>query len=270
MGIPAERKHVETHACHFENRERGHRCEVVDGRSSFCCDEWREVCFRLHIRGPERLVGQQDGPQEVQEHCIVLRIPPSERPAPRDGEQTSDPYPCDTCLTTISLFFLAVAALFCHIKKGSSDFKCRVFSTFASEVDPEPQAGPFGTPLEFGEAYCELSASGWINCVTWTPSGATLVYAGHDSSIHFATFAASSAPVVCSVKVTDLPYCSLLAVSEKAVVAVGYDFNPSVFTAASSSNWSLLGKLEVKVEAVAASSSLLMSASCCRSDMGAC
>lgn len=88
--------------------------------------------------------------------------------------------------------------------------------------------------------------------MTWTPSGSTLVYACHDSSIHFATFSADSAPVVCSVKLADLPYCSLLAVSEKAVVAVGYDFNPSVFTAASSANWGLLGKLEVKVQAVAA------------------
>ena len=45
----------------------------------------------------------------------------------------------------------------------------------------------FGSPLEFGEAYSEMTSNGWPN-VAWTPSGNTLVYGGHDSSIHFATF----------------------------------------------------------------------------------
>lgn len=62
---------------------------------------------------------------------------------------------------------------------GSSDFKCRVFSTFAADVDgSRVDAGPFETPVEFGETYAELSARGWVNAVAWSPSGQILAYAG--------------------------------------------------------------------------------------------
>lgn len=62
---------------------------------------------------------------------------------------------------------------------GCADFKCRVFSTFSTDVDGnEVNAGPFGSPLEFGEAYTEISALGWINAVAWSPSGSVLAFAG--------------------------------------------------------------------------------------------
>ncbi len=61
---------------------------------------------------------------------------------------------------------------------GSADFKCRVYSTFSSDVDSAPNAGPFGIPIEFGDTYIELSALGWINAVAWSPSGNVLAYAG--------------------------------------------------------------------------------------------
>ena len=62
---------------------------------------------------------------------------------------------------------------------GSSDFKCRVFSTFTTDVDgTRVDAGPFGVPQEFGEPYCELVALGWVNSVAWSPSGNILAYVG--------------------------------------------------------------------------------------------
>lgn len=64
---------------------------------------------------------------------------------------------------------------------GSADFKCRVFSTFDSTVDAAPSQGYFEKPLEFGEAYCEMSSSGWINSVAWSPSGDSLCYSGKHS-----------------------------------------------------------------------------------------
>lgn len=63
---------------------------------------------------------------------------------------------------------------------GCADFKCRVYSTFTAAVDGNNvNAGPFGKPLEFGEAYCEISAFGWINAVAWSPCGDVLAFAGH-------------------------------------------------------------------------------------------
>lgn len=46
------------------------------------------------------------------------------------------------------------------------------------QVDAAPDAGFFGKPLEFGEAYTELSAHGWVTAVAWSPSGDKLCFAG--------------------------------------------------------------------------------------------
>jgi len=121
---------------------------------------------------------------------------------------------------------------------GCADFKCRVFSTFAADVDgTNVNSGPFATPETFGESYCELSALGWVHAVAWSPSGAVLAYAGHDSSVHFATFGGAE-PVVRSVRLADLPLSSLLFLSETALVGGGHDFNPTIFTANKSGEWS--------------------------------
>lgn len=110
---------------------------------------------------------------------------------------------------------------------GSSDFKCRVYST-TCEVDASANAGDFGTPLEFGEPYVELTALGWVNAVAWSPSGRTLCFAGHDSSIHMATFVGGNVTEQV-IRFRDLPLCSLTFLSDRAVVGSGYDFNPLIF-----------------------------------------
>ena len=129
---------------------------------------------------------------------------------------------------------------------GSSDFKCRVFSTFASEVDTAPDPGVFGAPLEFGESYCELPCNGWVNAVAWTPSGETLIYAGHDSTIHFVKLDPGAAPAVLSRRSPELPYCSLLSLSDRSVIAVGHDFNPSTYVQSATGAWGFYGKIEAK------------------------
>lgn len=143
---------------------------------------------------------------------------------------------------------------------GSSDFKCRIYSTFDSSVDAAPDAGFFGKPLEFGEAYTELNAHGWITAVAWSPSGNSLCFAGHDSSLHIASFNEHTAGGVIPhqvIRFRELPLTCLTFVSEKAVVGAGHDFNPLVFTCTSGDgDWAFLDKLEKKkVEAVKETSS---------------
>ena len=69
---------------------------------------------------------------------------------------------------------------------GCADFKMRIYSTFATDVDGSAvDAGPFANshgPLEFGEVYVELSALGWIHAVAWSPSGNILAYTGQCQS----------------------------------------------------------------------------------------
>ena len=88
---------------------------------------------------------------------------------------------------------------------GSSDFKCRIFSAFVPNVDPEQTAGDFAAPQQFGEPYAELPASSWVHAVSWSPSGATLAYAAHDATIHFATVSGGEAAVTGTVRLNHLP-----------------------------------------------------------------
>lgn len=113
---------------------------------------------------------------------------------------------------------------------GSSDFKCKIFSAFTSDVDVNGVVcAPFASPLEFGEIYAEMSSLGWVNAVAWSPSGHTLCYAGQDSSIHFVNFGQDGTPLVQSLRFSQLPCTSLLYTSEFMVVGGGYDFNPLLF-----------------------------------------
>jgi actin related protein 2/3 complex, subunit 1A/1B len=131
---------------------------------------------------------------------------------------------------------------------GSSDFKCKVFSTFTSDVDTAGVlCAPFASPLEFGDIYAEMSCLGWVNAVAWSPSGHTLCYAGQDSSIHFVNFAEDGSPLVQSLRFSHLPITSLLYTSERAVMAGGFDFNPLIFGYSDrSGSWEFNRLLEVR------------------------
>jgi WD40 repeat protein len=62
---------------------------------------------------------------------------------------------------------------------GSTDLKCRVFSAFVSDVDGEPDSGPFPALAPFGEPMAEFdNASAWVNGVAWSPKGNRLAFAG--------------------------------------------------------------------------------------------
>ena len=117
--------------------------------------------------------------------------------------------------------------------------------------------GPFGAPLEFGEAYCELSATGWIHAVSWSPSGNTLAYASHSSTVYFATFVKQGEPIVRTVRLHGLPMTSLVFVTEGACIGGGHDYNPTIFLH-NNGSWAVNGVLddEKKSKAVNTSSSV--------------
>jgi actin related protein 2/3 complex subunit 1A/1B len=125
---------------------------------------------------------------------------------------------------------------------GCADFKCRVICTFNSDVDGQTvNLGPLATthaPTEFGEVYVELSSNAWVHAVAWSPSGNTLAYASHDSKVYVATFGVSAEPPVQVVRLPELPFTSLMFLSEKAFVGAGYDFNPTIYKL-SSGTWEL-------------------------------
>ncbi|CAM9404216.1 unnamed protein product [Ectocarpus fasciculatus] len=130
---------------------------------------------------------------------------------------------------------------------GSSDFKCNIFSVFSSDVDAAPDGGPFGAPVEFGDTYADFTSFGWVNAVAWSPSGAVLAFAGHDSSVHFVTFG-DSGPVCRTTRFKELPLCSLYFPSDSLMVGGGHEFNPVAFTGGSAvgSEWTSIGFLDRK------------------------
>ncbi|CAN6977106.1 unnamed protein product [Brassica oleracea var. botrytis] len=122
----------------------------------------------------------------------------------------------------------------------STDGKCRVFSTFIKGVDvKDPKAG---SPAEskFGEQILQLDLSySWAFGVKWSPSGNTLAYVGHSSMIYFVDDVGPS-PLAQSVAFRDLPLRDVLFISEKMVIGVGYDTNPTVFAADDTGIWSFV------------------------------
>ncbi|RGB41129.1 hypothetical protein C1646_796325 [Rhizophagus diaphanus] len=69
----------------------------------------------------------------------------------------------------------------------------------------------------------DFGDGGWIHSVTFSPSGEALAFAGHDSEISIAWGA------IKNIRLTGLPYLSLLWTSEEKIIAAGYDCAPVLF-----------------------------------------
>ncbi|CAI2163398.1 20472_t:CDS:2 [Funneliformis geosporum] len=111
---------------------------------------------------------------------------------------------------------------------GSADFKARVFSAFIKGgVDQKPPPTAWGDKLPFNTICGEFSngSGGWIHSVAFSPSGDALAFSGHDSAISIAY----PGGAIQSVRLTSLPYLSLIWTSEKNIIAAGYDFTPVLF-----------------------------------------
>jgi len=133
---------------------------------------------------------------------------------------------------------------------GGCDFKCRIFSAFIEGIDQ--QCGPdlFGMDKEtvFGECLMELDqCAGWVQGVAFSPSGTRVAFSGHGSTLSFAHFQPGSAPAVQTIHQKCLPTHKVFFSDENSVVALGFDFNPTVYGFSgsdSSPSWSEKKKLD--------------------------
>ncbi|GAB9465679.1 hypothetical protein Gpo141_00003078 [Globisporangium polare] len=131
---------------------------------------------------------------------------------------------------------------------GSTDLKCRVFSAYVSDVDGAPDSGPFPALAPFGEPLAEFdNANAWVNAVAWSPKGDRIAFAGHGSSLHLVHFGAPGQyPTVQSIRFAHHPLTRIMFLSNDAIVGVGYDFNPLLFSADASGFWSFLEFVDKK------------------------
>jgi len=114
---------------------------------------------------------------------------------------------------------------------GSSDMKARTFNAYIKDVD-----GKATNKLKFGDCLVEYTSKGWVHDVQFSPTGKWLAFIGHDSTVQFVDYAsqdqsqADSTPVETQIVRHDkLPFYRGLFLSDKAFVAVGYDFAPYAF-----------------------------------------
>eukprot|EP00735_Rhodelphis_limneticus_P003025 TRINITY_DN141_c0_g1::TRINITY_DN141_c0_g1_i1::g.14380::m.14380 TRINITY_DN141_c0_g1::TRINITY_DN141_c0_g1_i1::g.14380 ORF type:complete len:387 (+),score=98.96,sp/O96622/ARPC1_DICDI/42.32/2e-101,WD40/PF00400.27/3.6e+02,WD40/PF00400.27/1.8e-07,WD40/PF00400.27/0.98,WD40/PF00400.27/7.5e-07,WD40/PF00400.27/0.032,WD40/PF00400.27/2.1e+03,WD40/PF00400.27/0.25,Rax2/PF12768.2/66,Rax2/PF12768.2/0.0073,Rax2/PF12768.2/1.2e+03,Rax2/PF12768.2/3.7e+03,eIF2A/PF08662.6/3.3e+02,eIF2A/PF08662.6/0.02,eIF2A/PF08662.6/ len=119
---------------------------------------------------------------------------------------------------------------------GSSDFKCRIFSGFIKGVDKKGQhSQTFGEALPGAgskeDLLAEFECRGWVHSVAFSPSGQSLAFAGHDSSLTFVTLPATNGekPQVQLAKNNDLGYRVVTFISDDKLVAAGYDCNPALY-----------------------------------------
>ena len=147
---------------------------------------------------------------------------------------------------------------------ASTDLKCRVFSAYIKDVDGPPDAGPFETMPPFGEPLAEFdNASAWVNAVAWSPKGDCLAFASQGSSIHIVHFGAPgeyptiqvllrvTGRYLCgtdawmkrsqSIRFSRLPLMRIMFLSGSAIVGVGYDSNPMLFSQAANNFWYEIG-----------------------------
>ncbi|KAL7749091.1 ARP2/3 actin-organizing complex subunit Sop2 [Sorochytrium milnesiophthora] len=113
---------------------------------------------------------------------------------------------------------------------GSADNKfCKAFvlSAYIKGIDSKPPANPWGEKLPFNTVCADLPSVGWVHAIAFSPSGAAIAWASHDSSLTIHNAAQGTTAVV---RTSLLPFVSLIWLDESNIVAAGHDCTPVLFT----------------------------------------
>ncbi|KAH7171044.1 WD40-repeat-containing domain protein [Dactylonectria macrodidyma] len=132
---------------------------------------------------------------------------------------------------------------------GSTDAHARVLSSFIKGVDARPPPGVWGERLPFNTVCGEFlnNSAGWVHSVAFSPSGDSLAFAAHDSSITvvYPTGPDQAPRAVVTISTQMLPFKSLLWSAEDEIIAAGYDCEAFRFQG-SEAGWRLAGTIESK------------------------
>jgi len=123
------------------------------------------------------------------------------------------------------------------LASGCCDFKARTFSTWIKGVDPKDQKS------EFSSQKGDWSVKGWVHDIKWSPSGDSVAFVGHDSTLYISSH--EDKEPTHSVPTQFNTFKKLLWLSEHSIVTVGHDFTPICFSnKTSDSIWQCFGKAE--------------------------
>lgn len=113
------------------------------------------------------------------------------------------------------------------IAAGSTDYRCRVFSAWVKEVEAKPEANSWGSKLPFGQLLSEFVTTGWVNAVSFSPSGDHVAFASQDATLSIGWGGSNDALITSYGKF--LPFTNLEWIKVDEIVAVGHDRMPHVF-----------------------------------------
>lgn len=132
---------------------------------------------------------------------------------------------------------------------GSTDAHARVFSSYIKGVDQRPEPSVWGERLPFNTVCGEFlnNSAGWVHSVAFSPSGDSLAFAAHDSSITVVYPSGPDQPprAVVSLSTQLLPFKSLIWKAEDEIIAAGYDCEAFRFQGGEG-GWDLAGSVHAK------------------------
>lgn len=135
------------------------------------------------------------------------------------------------------------------LASGSTDGHARVFSAYIKGLDAKPEPTVWGSKLPF-QTLCGdyiTETGGWIQDVAFSPSGDSLAFVSHDSSIGiiYPEGEGAAPRSIINVKTNYLPFTSLLFVTENKLVVGGHNCNLVVFEG-DELNWTETLKVETQ------------------------
>jgi actin related protein 2/3 complex subunit 1A/1B len=119
------------------------------------------------------------------------------------------------------------------ICSASLDGTVQITSSYYEELDAASSAGPFGNVTSYGENLVTITCNGWINSLSFSPSGKALCYVTHDCELNFldVTEIASGNKKPKSEKLlhTGNPHMSCVYLAEDKLIATGFDKVPILY-----------------------------------------
>lgn len=135
------------------------------------------------------------------------------------------------------------------VAAGCADFKTRVFSAFIKEIEEKPEENSWGKKLQLSNVLGEYDNSAWAHSVKFSPSGNTLVWVSHDSTISIVDSISGDFQII---KLPDLPFLACNFITEQSIIIAGHGCYPALVTYVGG-KLSFVKKLEMKEAEKAAS-----------------
>ncbi|XP_064171124.1 actin-related protein 2/3 complex subunit 1A-A isoform X1 [Anguilla rostrata] len=127
---------------------------------------------------------------------------------------------------------------------GSADLHCRVFSGYIKDIEDKPGPTPWGAKMPFGELLLEhRDCGGWVHGVSFSPSGDSLAWVSHSSTIGVVD--AAQGKEVTQLTVEHLPLMTVLHVSETEIAAAGHDCCPYQYSYKGPGSLEFVKKLDI-------------------------